>query len=62
MKSAFECFQHAARCEQLAETARNDSIKAALLQTAKYWRKLGEQAKTDESTRQTFEPTAARRH
>ena len=49
MKSAFECFQHAAKCEQQAFEAITESGRIALLETAKHWRMLGEQAKATEA-------------
>jgi hypothetical protein len=49
MKSAFECFQHAAKCEEQARQATNDAGRTALLETAKHWRTLGEQAKASEA-------------
>jgi len=49
MKSAFECFQHAAKCEEQAQQATSDTGRAALLETARHWRSLGEQAKAKEA-------------
>jgi hypothetical protein len=48
MKSAFECFQHAARCEEMAASAFDDANRTALLATAAHWRALGKAAKTGE--------------
>ena len=48
MKSAFECFQHAAKCEELAASAFDDANRTALLATAAHWRALGKAAKTGE--------------
>ena len=49
MKSAFECFQHAAKCEEQARQATSDAARRALLETARQWRTLGEQAKASEA-------------
>ena len=49
MKSAFECFQHAARCEEQAYHATTEVGRALLLETAKHWRTLGGQAKAAEA-------------
>ena len=49
MKSAFECFQHAAKCEEQAKQATSEAGRVALLETAKHWRTLGEQAKVKEA-------------
>ena len=49
MKSAFECFQHAAKCEQLAKDARAEADRALLLATAEHWKMLGNEAKPAES-------------
>jgi hypothetical protein len=48
MKSAFECFQHAATCEELASTANDDASRRLLLATAAQWRTLGNAAKARE--------------
>ena len=45
MASAFECFQHAAKCEEQARNARNEVDRAILLATAEHWRTLGNEAK-----------------
>ena len=58
MKSAFECFQHAAKCEEQARQATSDAGRTALLETAKHWRTLGEQAKASEAD-VTVRPLAA---
>jgi hypothetical protein len=49
MKSAFECLQHAAKCEEQAWQATTDAGRAMLLETAKHWRALGGQAKAKEA-------------
>ena len=49
MKSAFECFQHVAKCERQAFEAVTESGHIALLETAKHRRMLGEQAKATEA-------------
>jgi hypothetical protein len=48
VKSAFDCFQHAAKCEEMASTASDTSSRALLLATAGHWRALGKAAKTRE--------------
>ncbi len=45
MKSAFECFQHASRCEDMALASCDDANRRVLLHTARQWRKLGLNAK-----------------
>jgi hypothetical protein len=45
MKSSFECFQHAAKCEQAAKDAQNEAGRTVLLETARHWRTLGGKAK-----------------
>jgi hypothetical protein len=49
MKSAFECFQHAAKCEDQAKQATSEAGRTMLLETAKHWRTPGEQAKVKET-------------
>lgn len=49
MKTAFECFQHAARCERLSGDASNDETSQVLREAAQYWWALGEQAKKREA-------------
>lgn len=44
MKSAFECFQEAAKCEQMAKDAQHEQNRATPLETARHWRALGEEA------------------
>jgi hypothetical protein len=51
MKSAFECFQHAAKCEEQAQQATSDAGRASLLETAKHWRALGAQAKAKDGNK-----------
>jgi hypothetical protein len=55
MKSAFECFQHAAQCEQQAAAAVDPSSRALLLHTAEHWRARGRaaQAKVEGGGKQT---------
>jgi hypothetical protein len=48
MKSAFDCFQHAAKCEEMAAVAIDDANRTLLLATAAHWRALGKAAKTRE--------------
>lgn len=50
MKSALECFQHAAKCEEQAKHASNDAGRAVLLETANHWRRLGRQAEAKETS------------
>ena len=40
MKSAFECFQRAAKCEDIARATSDRSDRAMLLATAQHWRDL----------------------
>ncbi len=49
MKSAYECAQHAARCEDLARASTDETNYRLLLVTASQWRKLGEKAVRAES-------------
>jgi hypothetical protein len=49
MKSALECFQHAAKCEEQAKQAVSDAGRAVLLETANHWRRLGRQAEAKET-------------
>jgi hypothetical protein len=58
VKSAFECFQHAAKCEEQANQATSDIGRTMLLEIAKHWRVLGEQAKVKEAN-ETRERLAA---
>jgi hypothetical protein len=41
MISALDCFQHAAKCEQMALAASDDPSRTVLLATAGHWRTLG---------------------
>ena len=50
MKSALECFQHAAKCEEQAKQAISDAGRAVLLETANHWRRLGKQAEAKETS------------
>src|SRR5262245_16150447 len=45
MKSAFECFQRAAKCEEMALAKLDVTDKAMLLEAAHHWRTLGNVAK-----------------
>jgi hypothetical protein len=56
MKSAFDCFQHAAKCEQMASAARDDASRAVLLATADHWRALGKVAKAREQRDTNYDP------
>jgi hypothetical protein len=56
MKSAFDCFQHAAKCEQMASAARDDASLAVLLSTADHWRALGKAAKIRELRAENYVP------
>ena len=49
MKSAFECLQHAAKCEQMARDTYDKADRTLLLATASQWRTLGEAAKVAEA-------------
>jgi hypothetical protein len=44
MKSAFECFLHAANCERRAAAAQDRADRTVLLGLAVHWRTLGEVA------------------
>lgn len=48
MKSALDCFQNAARCEDMAHAAYSRGQRQMLLTIAKTWRSLGEAAKERE--------------
>ena len=50
MKSALECFQHAAKCEEQAKQAISDAGRTVLLETANHWRRLGKQAAAMETS------------
>ena len=56
MKSAFECFQRAAQCEELAKDAKDETSRSAMLATAKYWRDLGARAKAIEEMERPRKP------
>ena len=49
MKSAFECFRHAATCERMADDAKDEESKIALLENAGQWRLLGRLAQIQEA-------------
>ena len=49
MKSAFECYHHAARCEQQADKASDRIGRTALLVAARQWHALARVAKTREN-------------
>lgn len=49
MKSAFEYFQRAARCEEQAERSTDAESRRVFLATAGQWRKLGDAAKEKEA-------------
>ena len=48
MRSSFECFQFAARCEEKAKVIADDDARAGLMASAEHWRMLGNQAKARE--------------
>lgn len=48
MASVCECFQQAAKCEQMAESARNAEDRAALLDAARQWRLVGKAKEAEE--------------
>jgi hypothetical protein len=50
MKSALECFQHAAKCEEQAKQAISDAGRTVLLETASHWRCLGKRAEAKETS------------
>jgi hypothetical protein len=56
MKSAFDCFQHAAKCEEMAAAAIDDANRTLLLATAAHWRALGEAAKSREQRDTNYDP------
>jgi hypothetical protein len=56
VKSAFDCFQQAAKCEEMAATASDDASRALLLATAGHWRALGKVAKAREQRETNYEP------
>jgi hypothetical protein len=58
MKSAFDCFQHAITCEQMASVASDAANRATLLAIANHWRALGKAAKTREQRETNYD----RRH
>lgn len=49
MMSALECFHHAVRYEEEAEDTSDEGNKAALLEQAARWRKIGNQAKAQDA-------------
>ncbi len=59
MKSAFECFLKAAKCEMLAH-ASADVRPKALLATAKQWRMLGEQVRLQRMVIHVLQKAASR--
>jgi hypothetical protein len=59
MKSAFDCFQQAAKCEEMASAASDDASRAVLLATAGHWRVLGKVVKTREQRDTNYEPRLA---
>ena len=48
MKSAFECYQQAAKCQEMASAAADANDRAVLLATAEHWRTLGNKARAAE--------------
>jgi 3-dehydroquinate dehydratase len=48
MKSALDCFQNAARCEEKASASQDPTQRQMLISTARTWRSLGEAAKERE--------------
>lgn len=49
MKSAFECFQQAAKCQEMADAAADANDRAVLLATAEHWRMHGNKARAAET-------------
>jgi hypothetical protein len=47
MKSA-ECFQHAAKCEQMALDAQSEQSRKTMAEAARHWRFLGREAAAEE--------------
>ena len=45
MKSAFECFQEAAKWQAMAMAAQYETDRRVLLEMAEHWRTLGNEAK-----------------
>ena len=58
MKTAFECFHHSAKCEDLARHARTDADEKAMTETARQWRTLGEVARAREAREGPYPPKA----
>lgn len=56
MKSAFECFQEAARCEQKAALAPSEADRLFLLDAARHWKQRGEAAATAETAKPAARP------
>lgn len=52
MQSAYECFNQAAKCEQMAEEAMDDVDRKALLAEAARWLELGNEATLREADEQ----------
>jgi len=48
LKSALDCFQNAARCEEKASASQDPTQRQMLISTARTWRSLGEAAKERE--------------
>lgn len=60
MNSPLECFQHAARYEEMAKRAADRQDEKVLLAMAQRWRKLGEAAKAKETMVPTADPAPPR--
>jgi len=54
--NAEEYLEHAEECECLAATAKLDTNKRALLESAKMWRRLAGRAKDDAGSDSVFKP------
>ena len=52
MQSAYECFNQAAKCEQMAEEAMDDVDRKALPSEAARWLELGNEATLREAGEQ----------
>ncbi len=61
MRSALECCQHAAQCEQRARSTIDPAERAALLATAKHWRVRAEMAKAAEAAEAPDAPSSSDR-
>lgn len=49
MISAFECFQRAAKCAEMAASADSEADRVFLSDAARFWKTAGEQATKEEA-------------